>query len=149
MARTKKKQQQVIKQQKPILWHVITNDIPYDLQLFSNIKGPRNTTAYKIGQNSTLKYDETEIVTTSFVNNTIVALGDYKLDDNNMMNCRSFGLLPNNLITQFFDQNTSKTLVVSEEINNFVTLMNKGNSGKQNSLTIIFVIFVCLFHLVP
>ena len=88
MARTKKKQPQV-NHQKPIIWHVFTNNVAYEEELFLNIKGVRTTAAYQIGgSTNTLVYQETEISTTGFVGNSIVALGNYKLDKNNKMNPR-------------------------------------------------------------
>lgn len=71
MARTKKKPQHV-NHQKPIIWHVFTNNESYEEELFVNIKGDRNTTASQISRSTnTPNYKETEIVTTAFVGNKI------------------------------------------------------------------------------
>ena len=115
----KTKHKQVIQKPKPFIWHVITNDKPYERLLFHNIKGDRNTKAFQVAK--TTEYIETHIVTTAFLQDTIVALGDYRLDnDGYMSSCQSFGSIPKDLLLQFLDHNPTKTLVVSEEINEFI-----------------------------
>ena len=121
MGRNKKNKQQGNSHQKPIIWHILTNDIVYEEDVFCKINGDRNTTACQVSRKiSTQAYGETDIVTTGFVNNSIVALGNYKLYDNNKTDLRSLGTLNPELLDQFFDSNSTKTLVVSEGVTTFI-----------------------------